>query len=36
MYEECNTVNEIIEEIFKNCLMIKYSKVDSESELFGF
>ena len=36
MYEECNTVNEVIEEIFRSCLMIKYSKVDSESELFGF
>ena len=36
MYEECNTVNEVIEEILRSCLMIKYSKVDSESELFGF
>ena len=36
LYEECNTVNEVIEEIFKNCLVIKYNKVDNDSELFGF
>lgn len=36
MYESCNTVNEIIEEIFKKCLLVRYSKKDDGSELYGY